>query len=353
MRTFKLGLVFGTAMLTSAALAADYPAPKQGDFVLKNFKFHTGEVMAELKVHYATVGEPTGEPVIILHGTGGAGSGFLTPGFAGELFGAGQPLDATKHFIILPDAIGSGQSTKPSNGLRTKFPQYDYDDMVEAQYRLVTEGLGIKHARLVMGSSQGGMHTWLWGSKYPDFMDALVPMASQPIEMGARNWMLRRLMVETIKNDPEYMDGNYTKQPTSLKYANIFFSTATSGGTLGWYAQAPTRALADKLVNDRLAAPVTADANDFIYAWASSGNYNPEPGLEKIKAAVLAINGADDERNPPETGATDRAMKKIKNAKMLLIPASTETRGHGTTGNTSLWKAQFTAFMATVPRQGM
>lgn len=353
MKALTFGFVVGTAMFASAAFAADYPAPKQADFVLKNFKFHTGEVMPELKVHYATVGAPTGEPVIILHGTGGAGSGFLNAGFAGEMFGAGQPLDATKYFIILPDAVGSGQSAKPSDGLRAKFPQYNYDDMVDAQYRLVTEALGINHARLVMGSSQGGMHAWLWGTKYADFMDALVPMASQPVEMGSRNWMLRRLMVETIKNDPEYMGGNYTKQPNSLKYANVFFSTATSGGTLGYYSLAPTRALADKMVDDRLAAPVTTDANDFIYAWSSSADYNPEPGLEKIKAAVLAINAADDERNPPETGATERAMKKIKNAKLLLIPASSETRGHGTTGNTNLWKAQFQAFMATVPRQAM
>ncbi|MFO1185245.1 MAG: alpha/beta fold hydrolase [Bauldia sp.] len=353
MKALAISVGLAAALWASTAAAADYPAPKQSDFVLKNFKFHTGEVMPELKVHYATVGAPTGEPVIILHGTGGAGSGFLNAGFAGEMFGAGQPLDATKYFIILPDAIGSGQSAKPSDGLKTKFPQYDYDDMVEAQYRLVTEGLGIKHARVVMGSSQGGMHAWLWGGKYPDFMDALVPMASQPVQMGARNWMLRRLMVESIKNDPEYMGGNYTKQPTSLKYANVFFSTATSGGTLGYYGLAPTRALADKLVDDRLAAPVTTDANDFIYAWSSSGNYNPEPNLDKIKAAVLAINGADDERNPPETGATEKAMKKIKNARLLLIPASTETRGHGTTGNTALWRNEFSAFLASVPRQGM
>ena len=198
------------SLIAFAAMAADYPAPKEGDWIARDFRFHTGEVMPELRLHYTTVGEPSGEPVLILHGTTGSGASMLTPAFAGELFGPGQPLDASKYFIILPDALGAGKSSKPSDGLRAKFPRYNYDDMVAAQYRLVTEGLGVRHLRLVLGNSMGGMHTWMWGVNYPDFMDALVPMASQPTEMSGRNWMMRRLLIDTIRNDPDWNNGNYT-----------------------------------------------------------------------------------------------------------------------------------------------
>ena len=220
-------------VLTSFAVsAADYPAPKQGDWIAKDFKFHTGESMPELRLHYTTVGESTGQPVLVLHGTGGSGASMLTPGYAGELFGAGQPLDASKYYIIIPDALGHGKSSKPSDGMKTAFPRYNYDDMVAAQYRLVTEGLGVKHLRLVTGNSMGGMQTWLWGGKYPQFMDALVPMASQPSEMAARNWMLRRMMIETIRNDPDYNGGNYTSQQRMMKYAINACWIDTSGCTL-------------------------------------------------------------------------------------------------------------------------
>src|ERR1700674_1894006 len=207
------------AVTSFAALAADYPAQKQGDFIAKDFKFHTGETMPELKLHYTLLGEPTGQPVLVLHGSGGSAASMLTPGFAGELFGAGQPLDAAKYFIIIPDGIGHGKSSKPSDGMKTAFPNYDYDDMVEAQYRLVKEGLGIKHLRLVIGNSMGGMHAWLWAEKYPDMMDVVVPMASQPTAMAARNWILRRMMVETIRNDPDYNNGKYVSPPRMMKYA--------------------------------------------------------------------------------------------------------------------------------------
>ena len=213
----KIGSSALSAVLSIIALSAvaqDYPAPKEGAFIAKNFKFHTGDVMPELRLHYRTIGEPTGQPVLILHGTSGSGAGFLTPAFAGELFGPGQPLDATKYFIILPDNVGAGKSSKPSDGMRTKFPRYNYDDIISAHHRLVTEGLGVKRLRLVMGNSMGGMHTWLWGVKYPDFMDALVPMAAQPTEVSGRNWMTRRMMIELIRSDPDYNEGNYTTQPT-------------------------------------------------------------------------------------------------------------------------------------------
>jgi homoserine O-acetyltransferase len=306
--------------------------------------------MPELKLHYTTVGEPTGQPVLVLHGTGGSGASMLTAAFAGEMFGAGQPLDTAKYYIIIPDSIGHGKSSKPSDGMKTSFPKYNYDDMVEAQHRLVTEGLGVKHLRLVIGNSMGGMQTWLWGEKYPKDMDALVPMASQPTEMASRNWMLRRIMLDTIRNDPDYNGGNYTSQPRMMKYAIVAYGIASIGGTLAYQALAPTAAKADKMVDERLAAPVTADANDFIYQWEASHDYNPSAALEKIEATLLLINSADDERNPPETGVTDAAMKQVKNGRVYLIPASTDTRGHGTTGNAKFYAEQLRQLLQTAPQ---
>jgi homoserine O-acetyltransferase/O-succinyltransferase len=337
------------ALMSLPALAADYPAPKEASFIVRDFRFHTGEVMPELRMHYRTVGEPSGQPVLVLHGTAGSGANALNPGFAGELFGVGQPLDASKHFIILPDAIGTGKSSKPSDGLRTKFPKYNYDDMVQAHYRLVTEGLGIRHLRLVIGNSMGGMQTWLWGTTYPTFMDALVPMASQPTEMSSRNWMMRRLIIDTIRNDPDWNNGDYTSQPRSVKAATVFFGIATSGGTLAYQKLAPTRELADKLLDQRLSARSTADANDLLYQWESSRDYNPAPQLDRIVAPLLAINAADDERNPPETGLLEREIKRVKNGRMYLIPASEDTRGHGTTGQAKFWKAQLQEFLQATP----
>ena len=340
-------------LLSFAATAADYPAPKQGDWIARDFKFHTGEAMAELKLHYTTIGDPAGVPIVVLHGTGGSAASMLTPAFAGELFGPGRPLDATKYYIVIPDALGHGGSAKPSDGLKTKFPQYDYADMVDAQYRLVSEGLGIRHVRLIIGNSMGGMNVWLWGERYPDYMDALVPMASQPTAMASRNWMLRRMMLETIRNDPEYNNGSYTTQPRVVKIASTFFGIATAGGTLNYQRLAPTREKADQLVDTRLAAPITADANDFLWQWGSSADYDPAPGLEKIQAAVLAINSADDERNPPETGITTDAMKRVKNGQLYLIPASELTSGHLTTGNAKFYKQQVEELLQTAPRRAM
>jgi homoserine O-acetyltransferase len=339
------------SLFAFSAAAADYPTPKEGDWVAENFRFHTGEVMPGLRLHYTTVGQPSGQPVLILHGTAGSGTNVLTHGFAGELFGPDQPLDATKYFIILPDAIGAGKSSKPSDGLRTKFPRYNYDDMVMAQSRLVFEGLGIRHLRLVMGVSMGGMHAWIWGVMYPELMDALVPMASQPTEMSSRNWMMRRMLIDAIRNDPDWNNGDYTTQPRSLRVANVFYGIATSGGTLAYQQMAPTRELADKLLDDRLSAPFGADANDFLYQWDASRDYNPAPGLERIQAAVLAINSADDERNPPETGIMERELKRIKNARLYLIPASADTRGHGTVAMAKFWKQRMQEFLQELPQR--
>ena len=349
----RAGLALGVLVLLAASALAQTSAPTEASWTARAFKFHTGEVASELRLNYTTLGDPAGEPILILHGTTGSGSGLLSPGFGGELFGPGQPLDAAKYFIILPDAIGHGKSAKPSDGLRAKFPKYNYDDMVAAQYRLVTEGLGVKHLRLVLGNSMGGMHTWMWGTQYPDFMDALVPMAAQPTEMSSRNWMLRRLIIDTIRNDPDWNEGNYTSQPRALKAAAVFYGIATSGGTLALQKQAPTRALADKLLDGRLAAPFKADANNFVYQWDSSRDYNAAPGLERIQAALLAINAADDERNPPETGIMERELKRVKNGRLYLIPASEDTRGHGTTGNAKFWAKQLGEFLQTVPKRAM
>lgn len=353
MRPF-LNATMGLALMLGAfpAFAAEFPTPKDGVYVAKNFKFSTGEAMAEVKLAYKTIGDPAGEPILILHGTGGSAQGMLTPGFAGELFGEGQALDAKKYFVIIPDALGAGNSTKPSDGLKAKFPKYNYNDMVDAQYRLVTEGLGIKKLRLVLGNSMGGMHTWIWGTRYPDMMDALVPMASQPTEMSSRNWMMRRLMLETIKADPEYKDGEYTTQPKFARIANVFYSVGTNGGDLAYQRIAPTREAADKLVDQRLAAGQPKDANDFVYQWQSSGDYNVAPKLGAIVAHLMAINSADDERNPVVTGLMENSMKLVKNGKLHVIPASPTTGGHGTTGGLAkLWAPVVKDWMATVPKR--
>jgi homoserine O-acetyltransferase len=300
--------------------------------------------MPELRLHYTTLGEPHNPAVLVLHGTGGTGAGMLSAAFGGQLFGPGQPLDAAKYFIILPDAIGTGKSTKPSDGLRASFPRFNYADMVAAQHRLVTEGLGVRHLRLVIGNSMGGMHAWLWATTYPGMMDAVVPMASQPSPMAARNWMLRRLMVETIRQDPSYAGGNYTQAPHALRFAIASYNAATIGGTLALQAAAPTTAAADRLVEARLAAPLP-DPNDFVYQWDASRDYDPTPGLGRITARVLAINAADDERNPPETGVTEAAIRHIPGARLHLIPASVETSGHGTTGNARFWAATLREFL--------
>ena len=345
--------VFALLVILTAlpATAADYPAPKEGTWVVRDFRFHTGETLPELRLHYTTVGAPTGEPVVILHGTTGSGTGLLSPAFAGELFGPGQPLDASRYFVILPDAIGTGKSSKPSDGLRTAFPKYNYDDMVTAQYRLVTEHLGVRRLRLVLGNSMGGMQTWMWAQKYPDVMDVAVPMASLPTEMSGRNWILRRLIIDSIRNDPEWMNGHYTKQPRSLQVASVFYGLATSGGNQALAKAAPTREKADQLLNQRLATPFRGDANDHLYQWDASRDYNASANLERIEAVLLAINSADDERNPPELGILERELKRVKNGRMRLIPASEQTAGHGTTGQARFWKQDLAELLQSAPRR--
>ena len=345
-------LLCAVAVTALSARAADYPAPVEGSWVAPNFRFSTGAVFPELKLHYTTVGDPKGEPVLVLHGTTGSGMAMVNPAFAGELFGPGQPLDATKYYVILPDALGTGKSAKPSDGLRAKFPLYNYNDMVDAQYRLVTEHLKIKHLRLVIGNSMGGMQTWIWGQRYPDAMDALVPMASLPSEMSSRNWMMRRLITDSIRNDPDWQGGNYTQQPKSWQFASVFYATATNGGNQALYKAASTREKADALLNGRLNAKFAGDANDHLYQWDSSRDYNPSAGLEKIKATLLAINSADDERNPPELGVLQNEIKRVKHGRFYIIPASENTAGHGTTGQAKFWKQHLAELLQSAPRLG-
>jgi homoserine O-acetyltransferase len=329
----------------------NYPPAQEGTWIARDFRFKSGEVMPELLLHYRTVGEPSGEPVLILHGTTTSGLSMLSPGFAGELFGPGQPLDARKYFIVLPDAIGHGKSSKPSDGLRANFPAYNSEDIVAAQYRLVTEALGLRSVRLVLGFSMGGMHAWLWGIRHPAFMDALVPMASQPTAMAGRNWMMRRLIIDSIRNDPDWSNGNYMTQPRSARFATIFYSVAMNGGTLQYQKLAPTREAADALLDGRLAAPFPSDANDLLYQIDSSRDYDPSPGLERIEAAVLAINSADDERNPPETGLMERELKRIKNARLVVIPNGDNTVGHSTASFAKFWKDELQDLLVTAPRR--
>ena len=336
MKLSKLAFLVAFVALSAHA---DYPAPQEGSWVARDFKFHTGETFPELRMHYRTVGAPGGEPVVVLHGTTGSGASMLTPAFAGELFGPGQPLDAKRYYIVLPDSLGHGRSSKPSDGMRQKFPRYNYDDMVDAAHRLLTEGLKVRRARLVIGNSMGGMQTWIWAQKNPGFMDVAVPMASLPTEMASRNLILRRMLVDSIRRDPK-----------NAQFASVFFGFATNGGNQALYKAAPTREKAEALLESRLKAPFTADPDDTLYQWDSSRDYNPSGGLEKITATLLAINSADDERNPPETGVLDREIKRVKNGRVLLIPGSPDTAGHGTTASAKWWKKDLEELLRSAPR---
>ncbi len=343
-----VGLLIGA--LPCGAEAQTGPAAREATYVVRDFRFDDGSTLAEMKLHVTTLGDPKNDAVLVLHGTTGSGTGLLAPAFGGELFGPGQPLDASRHYVILPDAIGHGKSSKPSDGLRAKFPRYTYNDMVRAHHRLLTEHLGVRHLRLVIGNSMGGMQTWLFAQMYPAFADIAVPMASQPVEMSGRNWMLRRLITDSIRNDPEWAGGNYTQQPRSAKFASVFYGLATNGGNQALFRQTPTRQKADALLDQRLAAAFTADANDTLYQWDSSRDYDASPGLERIQGVLLAINASDDERNPPELGVMERELQRVKNGRLLLIPGTPQTAGHGTTGQARFWKDEVAKLLASAPR---
>ena len=328
-----------------ATWAADYPPPAEADYTIRNFKFMSGETLAELKIHYRTLGKidkdaegKSRNAVLIMHGTTGSGAQFIRPEFAGELFGKDQPLDATKFFIVLPDGIGHGNSSKPSDSMHAKFPRYGYIDMVEAQYRLLTDGLGVNHARLVMGTSMGGMHTWLWGESHSEFMDALMPLASLPTQISGRNRAWRRMIIDAIRNDPSWSGGEYKTQPPSLRTAAEMLWFMSSNPVLR-QKEAPTLAKTDEVLDKFVEQIVKADdTNDVLYALEASHDYDPEPNLEKIRAALLAINSADDLINPPELGILEREIKRVPHGRAIVIPLSDKTRGHGSHTIANLWK---------------
>ena len=327
-------------LFSLAASAANYPAPVESDFTIRNFKFRSGETIDELKLHYTTVGSLRGDnAVLILHGTGGSGKGFLSDQFAGVLFEPDQLLDATRYYIVLPDGIGHGKSSKPSDGMGDRFPHYDYDDMVAAEYRLVTEGLGIKHLRLVMGTSMGGMQTWVWGETYPDFMDALMPLASLPVQIAGRNRFFRRMVMDPLRTDPV----------NGLRTA-IYILTIMTSSPLQMQKQASTRDQADALFDETIERRMAANnAIDMLYQYDSSRNYNPQPDLEKIKAPLTAVNSADDQVNPPELGILEREIKRVKRGRAVVLPITDQTRGHGTHSLPAIWK-QYLAELLSASR---
>ncbi|HKC17838.1 MAG TPA: alpha/beta fold hydrolase [Steroidobacteraceae bacterium] len=346
------------SVIAAVATAAEYPQPAQGDFTLRNFQFTTGDVLPQLRIHYRTIGEPRRDEhgmvrnaILILHGTGGSGAQFIRPEFAGELFGPGQPLDATKYFLILPDGIGHGQSSKPSDGLHARFPRYGYLDMIGAQHLLLTEGLHVNHLRLVMGTSMGGMHSWLWGARFPDFMDALLPLASLPVQISGRNRVWRRTISDAIRNDPEWHDGEYTRQPPSLRTAEEISFFMGSNPLLRWQ-QMPDRSTSDAVLDAAVAAELkTDDANDTLYQIEASHDYDPGPGLASIRAPLLAINSADDLINPPEMGILEREIKRVTQGRAVLIPMGPETRGHGTHTMAAVWKQELIQLLRDSPER--
>jgi homoserine O-acetyltransferase len=346
------------ASLLQAQTGPALPQPKEGDFVTKNFTFNSGETLPELRIHYRTFGTPRKDAqgivrnaVLVMHGTGGTGAQFVVRSFEGELFLPGQPLDMAKYFIVMPDDIGHGKSSKPSDGLRAKFPHYGYRDMIRAEHMLLTDGLGVNHLRLVMGTSMGGMHTWLWGETYPEFMDALMPLASVPGQISGRNRVWRRVVIDAIRNDPEWQGGNYTKQPQSARTAAQMLWLVSSNPAIR-SRRSPTLAATDKEIDDYVANWVAHnDANDQLYALESSADYDPGPDLEKIKAPLLAVNSADDLVNPPEIGVLEKEITRVPHGRAVIIPFSDKTAGHGTHTLAGVWKNYLVELLQQSERQ--
>src|SRR5437762_11889194 len=355
--TIRIFVFFLSIFAARFASGADYPAPTESDFTIHDFKFASGETLPELRVHYRTLGKPekdaqgkTTNAVLIMHGTTGSGAQFIRPEFAGELFGKDQPLDAAEFFMVVPDGSGQGRSSKPSDGMRAKFPRCGYIDMVEADYRLLTEGLGVDHARLVMGTSMGGMHTWLWSELHPDFMDALMPLASLPTQISGRNRGWRRLVIDVIRNDPAWNGGEYKTQPPSLHTAAQMLWFMSSNPVLR-QKDAPTLAKTDEVLDKFVEQIVKADdANDVLYAIEASHDYDPSPNLEKIRVPLLAINSADDLINPPELGILEREIKRVPHGRAILIPMSDKTRGHGSHTIATLWKDELVNLITETKR---
>jgi homoserine O-acetyltransferase len=344
--SFVVGLLLIVATVRAQQTPSAAPSPQEGDFVLHDFHFKSGETLAEVRLHYYTLGKPakdsnghTTNAVLILHGTGGTGRQFLSPLFAGVLFGPGQLLDVNRYFVILPDNIGHGKSSKPSDGLHAHFPQYDYDDMVAAQHELLEKGLGVNHLRLVLGTSMGCMHSWVWGETYPDFMDALMPLACLPVQIAGRNRVWRDMVIQGIRQDPDWKGGDYTTEPRAAVQISADFLIIAGGAPLVMQKNLPTRDAADQYVDNAVKRSTAGlDANDFLYAVNSSRNYDPSSQLDKITVPVMFINSADDFINPPELGIAEREIKKVKNGRFILIPISDKTHGHGTHTDAAVWQ---------------
>ncbi|HEY7292402.1 MAG TPA: alpha/beta fold hydrolase [Vicinamibacterales bacterium] len=362
-------LVVATLALILAGIPAGRPShevhaqapaaltPVEADYVARDFKFADGETMASVKLHYRTLGTPqrdasglTRNAVLILHGTGGTGGSFMSAGFAGQLFGPGQLLDATKYFIILPDGIGHGKSSKPSDGLHARFPKYNYDDMVRSQHLLLTEGLQVNHLRLVLGTSMGAMQCWVWGETYPSFADGLVPLASAPTAIAGRNRIMRKMIMDSITRDPAWNHGEYTEEPREGLIGALNLLMMMTSSPLQWHKNGPTRDAADKWYEDQIKSRLAAtDANDMLYQFDASRDYDPSPNLEKITAAVLAINSADDVVNPPELGLMEKLMPRVARGRYVLIPTSDQTRGHGTHSLPAIWGRYLGEFLKGLP----
>ena len=347
--------VYPASLLVALLITASCPLLAQGtegDAVFRNVSFTSGEMLPEVRVHYTTAGKPRRDSagvvrnaVLVLHGTGGTGRGFLSPGFAGELFGPGKLLDTASYYVVLPDNVGHGKSSKPSDGLHMRFPHYGYADMVRLQYRLLMEHLGVTHLRLIMGTSMGCMHAWVWGYTYPTFADGLVPLACAPTQIAGRNRMMRRMIMDDIRSDPEWKNGEYTRQPPGLKAAQQMLFMMTSA-PLVQHRQAPTRDKADSIITRYVESRFEAtDANDMLYYFDASRDYDPSPFLARVTAPVLAINSADDQVNPPELGLMERLIPQVKNAKYVLLPISDQTRGHGTHSLPAVWGGYLKSFL--------
>jgi homoserine O-acetyltransferase len=355
-----MGVLMALGATGIGTARAAYPAPKEADWIARDVKFASGETMAEVRIHYRTLGAPQRDAagvvrnaVLILHGTGGSSTQFLQPQFADEMFGPGQPLDVTKYFLIIPDDFGHGHSSRPEDGARMKFPHYNYEDMVGLEHRLVAEALKVNHLRLVMGTSMGGMHTWMWGYTYPDFMDGLVPLASAPTQIAGRNRVWREMAMESIREDPAWQNGDYKAEPKLGLSGAIRFLVLMGSVPLYWQTTlAPTRDKADAYATDQVQERLkTYDANDLLYQLDASRDYDPSTHLEQITAPLLAINSADDQINPPELGIVEKLMPRVKHGRFVLIPISEKTRGHSTHTWAAVWHADFETFLSALPQR--
>jgi homoserine O-acetyltransferase len=356
MHTRRIAFVLLVAALVASRSTAQprtFPTPVEGDYLVRNFRFASGETLPELKLHYRTLGAPRRDAagvvrnaVLILHGTGGTGAAFLSQTFGGELFGPGQIFDATKYFIVLPDGIGHGKSSKPSEGLHAKFPKYNYDDMVRSQHLLLTEGLQVNHLRVVLGTSMGAMHCWVWGETYPDFVDGLVPLASVPTQIAGRNRVMREMIMTSITSDPAWKNGDYTEQPRQGLTGALIILMMMTSSPIGWHKSGPTRAAADAWYAEQIKTRFAAnDANDMLYQFNASRDYDPSPNLEKIRAHLLAINSADDVVNPPELGLMEPLIARVPHGRYVLLPTTDKTRGHGTHSLPAIWGQYLEAFL--------